>query len=163
MRSHAERLLSDRLSEQTAAVGTALLLGTRSGITDELRQHALQRLLNLANHPHDIAVLEAELRFQETKLASIRAEGGEPDDELLDLYSRVSNTQRLHLAALGYARVPRDVTPDIGSYLRTVATAVPEAAGAENAPPGTEVAPTSNGCASEAVSEAGPAISGASS
>lgn len=38
LRSHAERLLTDRLSDQTAAVGTALLLGTRSGITDELRQ-----------------------------------------------------------------------------------------------------------------------------
>ncbi len=38
LRFHAERLLTEQLSERTAAVGTALLLGTRTGITDELRQ-----------------------------------------------------------------------------------------------------------------------------
>jgi hypothetical protein len=53
-------------------------------------------------------------RYQETKIAIVRAAGGEPDDALLDLYSRVSNTQRRHLEALGWRRVPRDVTPDLG-------------------------------------------------
>jgi len=36
-RSQAERMLAENLSERTAAVGTALLLGTRSGISDNLR------------------------------------------------------------------------------------------------------------------------------
>jgi hypothetical protein len=64
-----------------------------------------------------IAVLETELRFQEVKLASIRVAGGEPDDALLDLYSRISNAQRRHIEALGWSRVPRDVTPSIGVRL----------------------------------------------
>jgi len=36
-RSRAERLLAENLSERTAAVGTALLLGMRGGISDQLR------------------------------------------------------------------------------------------------------------------------------
>jgi hypothetical protein len=64
-----------------------------------------------------VAVLETELRYQEMKIARIRSEGGEPDDRLLDLYSRVSNTQRRHLEALGWQRVPRDVTPSVDAYL----------------------------------------------
>jgi hypothetical protein len=64
-----------------------------------------------------VAVLETELRFQEMKLAQIRAADGEPNPELIDLYSRVSNTQRRHLEALGYARVPRDCTPSLASYV----------------------------------------------
>jgi competence protein ComEC len=38
LRRHAERLLADQLGERTAGVGTALLLGSRSGITDELKR-----------------------------------------------------------------------------------------------------------------------------
>jgi hypothetical protein len=64
-----------------------------------------------------VALLETELRFQERKIAQIRAAGGEPDDALLDLYSRISNTQRRHLDALGWTRVPKDVTPDLRTYL----------------------------------------------
>jgi hypothetical protein len=64
-----------------------------------------------------VSVLETELRFQEMKIAQIRAAGGEPDAELLDLYSRVSNTQRRHLEALGYQRVARDVTPSLAAYV----------------------------------------------
>ncbi|MSR56923.1 MAG: ComEC family competence protein [Planctomycetaceae bacterium] len=37
LRAQAERLLAKQLSRRTAPVGTALLLGTRSGISDELR------------------------------------------------------------------------------------------------------------------------------
>jgi hypothetical protein len=65
-----------------------------------------------------VAVLEAELRFQEVKLAQIRAAGRQPPDELLDLYSRVSNTQRRHLETIGLQRVARDLTPSIHAYLR---------------------------------------------
>jgi hypothetical protein len=64
-----------------------------------------------------VAVLECELRFQERKIAQIRAAGGEPDEKLIDLYSRVSNTQRRHLEMLGVQRVPRDVTPSLQAYL----------------------------------------------
>jgi competence protein ComEC len=38
LREQAEQLLAEQLSDRTKAVGTALLLGTRTGITDELRQ-----------------------------------------------------------------------------------------------------------------------------
>src|SRR5262245_7375765 len=41
-----------------------------------------------------IATLECELRHQEVTLASIRHKGEAPPDELLDLYSRVTNTQK---------------------------------------------------------------------
>ena len=44
-----------------------------------------------------IALLEAELTFLEDRFARIRAGGGEPTAADLDLYSRLSNTQRRHM------------------------------------------------------------------
>ena len=73
-----------------------------------------------------VAVLETELRYQEMKIARIRSEGGEPDDRLLDLYSRVSNTQRRHLEAIGFARRLRDVTPTLSEYLAAKASQKPQ-------------------------------------
>ena len=58
-----------------------------------------------------VAALEAELIFLEDKFASTRLEGGEPDTEALDLYSRMASAQRRMLEAVGLKRVPRDVTP----------------------------------------------------
>jgi hypothetical protein len=55
------------------------------------------------------------------KIAQLRTEGKEPDANLIDLYSRISNTQRRHLEAIGYSRVPRDVTPSLSSYIRDAA------------------------------------------
>ena len=53
-----------------------------------------------------IAVLEVEMVYQEDKIGQIRAAGGEPEPALLDLYSRISNTQRRHLEVLGWTRIP---------------------------------------------------------
>ncbi len=63
------------------------------------------------------AVLECELIHIEDALARIRAEGGEPDAGQLDLYSRLSNSQRRHLEVLGWAKRPRDITPSLSQYL----------------------------------------------
>src|SRR6516165_2449430 len=57
-----------------------------------------------------IGALEAELVHMEDGFATLRAAGGEPDATSLDLYSRLSNTQRRHSEAIGWARRPRDVT-----------------------------------------------------
>lgn len=65
-----------------------------------------------------VAALEAELVAMESKFATARADGGEPAASDLDLYSRVSNTQRRHLEALGMARRPRDVVPDLQIYVQ---------------------------------------------
>ena len=93
-----------------------------------------------------IAALETELRFQEVKLAGIRNAGGEPDGGLLDLYSRISNTQRRLLEALGMQRVPRDVTPSLASYLADHAARADAAAHAHrvSAPPGVRAAPAND-------------------
>jgi hypothetical protein len=64
-----------------------------------------------------IGALEAELIYFEDKIAAIRAAGGQPDAELVDLYSRVSSSQRRHCESLGWQRRARDVTPDIRTYL----------------------------------------------
>lgn len=64
-----------------------------------------------------IACLEAELVFLEDKLGRIRAEGGEPDAAVLDLYSRLTNTHRRQCEALGWERTARDVTPHLDVYL----------------------------------------------
>ena len=63
-----------------------------------------------------VAALEAELVHLEARFARVRAEGGEPSAADLDLYGRLANGQRRHLEALGYQRVPRDVTPDPLNY-----------------------------------------------
>jgi hypothetical protein len=64
-----------------------------------------------------IGALEAELVYFEDKMAAIRAAGGEPGANLLDLYSRVSNTHRRHCESIGWQRRPRNVTPGLGAYL----------------------------------------------
>jgi hypothetical protein len=57
------------------------------------------------------AVLETELIHLEDKMARIRQEGGEPDDRLLDLYSRLAGTQKRVNEVVGFDRTQRDVTP----------------------------------------------------
>lgn len=63
------------------------------------------------------AALEAELMHLEARFAQIRAENGSPSADDLDLYSRISNTQRRHFEALGMNKRARDLTPDLHSYL----------------------------------------------
>jgi hypothetical protein len=59
-----------------------------------------------------VSTLEAELVYLEDKFARARAEGREPEIAELDLYGRLADRQRrLAEAALGWKRVPRDVTP----------------------------------------------------
>jgi hypothetical protein len=38
---------------------------------------------------------------------------------MLDLYARLGNAQRRFCEALGWQRVPRDLTPSLQSYLTT--------------------------------------------
>jgi hypothetical protein len=57
-----------------------------------------------------VAALQAELIHLEDHFARTRTEGGIPDTADLDLYSRMSSAQRRMLEALGFDRVPRDVT-----------------------------------------------------
>jgi hypothetical protein len=68
-----------------------------------------------------IGALEAELIFQEDKIAAIRAAGGEPEPATLDLYSRVSNTHRRHCESIGWQRRSRDVTPALNDYVASIA------------------------------------------
>jgi hypothetical protein len=70
-----------------------------------------------------IAALEAELIHIEDRIAQARATGEDPSPADLDLYSRLANGQRRHCEALGWQRVPRDVTPTLEGYLasKTVA------------------------------------------
>jgi len=63
-----------------------------------------------------VAVLETEMLFQEDKLARLRQDGKEPDGDMLTLYAALGNAQRRHLEAIGYQRVPRDITPDPLTY-----------------------------------------------
>jgi hypothetical protein len=65
-----------------------------------------------------IAVLEVEMIYQEDKMGRVRAEGSEPTSEMLDLYARLGNAQRRFCEALGWQRVPKDVTPSLSSYLQ---------------------------------------------
>jgi hypothetical protein len=58
-----------------------------------------------------IGALEAELVYLEDKFASIRAAGGEPAADTLDLYSRVSNTHRRCCESIGWRRRSRNITP----------------------------------------------------
>jgi hypothetical protein len=78
-----------------------------------------------------IGALEAELVHMEDGFATLRAAGGEPDAGSLDLYSRLSNTQRRHSEAIGWQRRPRDVTmaPHLGHYLHARAVADAELTG----------------------------------
>ena len=81
-----------------------------------------------------IGALEAELVHMESQFGIIRAEGGEPDATSLDLYSRLSNTQRRHCESVGWQRRLRDVamTPHLGHYLHARAVADAELTGEQN-------------------------------
>jgi hypothetical protein len=72
-----------------------------------------------------IATLECELRYQEVTLALCRHKGEAPPDELLDLYSRCTNTQKRLFEMIGLHRRQRDVTPDIRSYIAAADSAEP--------------------------------------
>lgn len=62
------------------------------------------------------AALEVELCHLEASFAAIRAEGGQPSSDALDLYSRLAGGQRRHLEALGTARRAKDIVPDPLEY-----------------------------------------------
>ena len=64
------------------------------------------------------AALECELIHLEAEFAAARAAGDKPDTASLDLYQRVSNTQRRILDALGMKATLRDAVPDLRDYLR---------------------------------------------
>lgn len=64
-----------------------------------------------------VAAMEAELVYLEAGFAQSRADGKAPTASDLDLYSRISNTQRRHLEALGMQRRPRDLVPDLQQYV----------------------------------------------
>ena len=66
-----------------------------------------------------IAVLETELVHMEDAIGRLRCEGSSPPPEMLDLYARLGNAQRRFCEALGWQRVPRDLTPTLQSYLTT--------------------------------------------
>ena len=98
-----------------------------------------------------IGALEAELVHMESRFGTIRAEGGEPDAMSLDLYSRLSNTQRRHCESVGWLRRQRDVTPSLREYLTVRAelgteTRTSEAPRRDSVPPesGAELAHESN-------------------
>ena len=66
-----------------------------------------------------IAVLETELVHMEDAIGRLRCEGSAPPPDMLDLYARLGNAQRRFCEALGWQRVPRDLTPSLQSYLTT--------------------------------------------
>jgi hypothetical protein len=68
-----------------------------------------------------IAVFESELKLMELAIARQRFEGVEPDERYIDLYSRITNSQRRLLESVGMKRVPKDVTPSISEYIRASA------------------------------------------
>jgi hypothetical protein len=55
----------------------------------------------------------------EDAMGTLRCEGSAPPPEMLDLYARLGNAQRRFCEALGWQRVPRDLTPSLQSYLTT--------------------------------------------
>lgn len=59
------------------------------------------------------ATLTVELERMEERFAT----DGEADAEALDLYSRTSGNLRRLLEAIGLRRRPRDITPDLSSYI----------------------------------------------
>ena len=68
-----------------------------------------------------IAALEAELVHLEDGFARVRAAGGEPEAATVDLYQRISNTQRRLCESIGWERKLRDVTPqdDVSEWIET--------------------------------------------
>lgn len=64
-----------------------------------------------------IATLEAQLVAMETAFALAHEKGEQPSAADLDLYSRLTNTQRRELEALGFDRKPRDLVPNLDDYI----------------------------------------------
>jgi hypothetical protein len=66
-----------------------------------------------------VSTLEAELCFLEDQFARVRAEGGEPNPNKVELYGRLADRQRrLAESALGWRPTARDITPSLGDILR---------------------------------------------
>lgn len=71
-----------------------------------------------------VGTLEAELVFIEDGFARTRAEGGEPDPALLDLYGRLADRQRRLADPLGWERNAKNVEPpSLDAYLEMKARA----------------------------------------
>lgn len=105
-RSTWARLFRDLLESMEAHVGGAG------------KQTEPERLIS-----RRVAALEAELVAMESRFANLRMEGKQPSAGDLDLYSRMSNTQRRHLESIGIQRRPRDLVPDLRSYVEGKAAA----------------------------------------
>lgn len=67
-----------------------------------------------------IAFLEADLVFLESAIAECRNKGETPTEQL-DLYCRLTNAQRRSCETVGWQRTPRDLTPDLRTYLASTA------------------------------------------
>ena len=67
--------------------------------------------------------MEAELVFIEDSFAAIRAAGGEPDANKVDLFGRLADKQRRLADPLGWQRTPRDVTPTLGEIASEIEAA----------------------------------------
>jgi hypothetical protein len=65
-----------------------------------------------------VSVLEAELIYLEDKFAIARQQGEEPDPDLLDLYGRLADRQRRLSDPLGWKRTPKDVSSNLGDFMR---------------------------------------------
>jgi hypothetical protein len=65
-----------------------------------------------------VATLEAELLYLEDSFAAVRAAGGEPDMNKLDLFGRLADRQRRLAEPLGWERKLRDVQ-SLDDYLQT--------------------------------------------
>lgn len=76
-------------------------------VTSELERIAARR----------IGTFEAELLHLERRFAELRSAGKAPTIADLDLYGRLSGHQHRLSVALGFKRQPRDVTPDLKTYL----------------------------------------------
>jgi hypothetical protein len=70
-----------------------------------------------------VGVITIELERLEAKFSATN----DPTPDQLDLYQRMTNTLRRLLETLGIQRRPRDVTPDLASYLANKAVAAPAA------------------------------------
>lgn len=90
---------------------------TQQALTDHLggdsRTSEPQRLLI-----RRCTALEVELLALESRFTQAREQGEEPQAGDLDLYARLGNAQRRFLEGIGLQSVPRDVTPDLQTYLQ---------------------------------------------
>lgn len=77
---------------------------------DDFISEAERRLIRRA------AMLTLQLELQEHRWAT--EHNGEAGPKTLQLYQQVTNTLRRTLEATGLRRRPKDVTPDLETYLR---------------------------------------------